>query len=103
MADDGTTTPAPDRSSRSVIRHGRYTSYTNLACRCQDCREAHTVKTRAVRAAQVALAPDDPRHGRVSTYLNYGCRCRLCTEAKRASKIAEWARRKEAASETRRC
>lgn len=75
-------------------RHGTTNGYSNLACRCQPCRDAWTaylLGRREVRAEQIA--PDDPRHGTYSFYVNHKCRCELCREANRVLAAARRTRR----------
>jgi hypothetical protein len=63
-------------------RHGTINGYTNLSCRCPECRSAwsaYILKRRKYERPQ--LAADDPRHGKYTTYINWQCRCRPCTNA----------------------
>lgn len=79
------------RTSTSFT-HGR-SGYKNYACRCQTCREDHTVEMRELRGKRFALrvrvgdrlvAPmPASQHGNANTYGNHGCRCEPCTEANR--------------------
>jgi hypothetical protein len=69
-------------------RHGTPGGYTNLRCRCQACRDAHTSACLRARRRRIerGLDPEDGRHGRANTYTNWGCRCGRCTAAWSASK-----------------
>lgn len=64
--------------------HGSVSTYTNHACRCAACTEAHRVSfaaKRKRRAARLAIDPTLTRHGTESTYTNWVCRCDDCTAA----------------------
>lgn len=72
--------------------HGKYSTYTNQRCRCDECREAARVRMGSYRKARFAtrvmvngrlVAPGLPKgsHGKEGTYTNHGCRCPRCTEA----------------------
>ena len=64
-------------------RHG-LNGYTNLGCRCAECRAANAESNRLGRerrAAQLAADPKSHPHGIYSTYTNYGCRCAECRAA----------------------
>ena len=58
-------------------RHGTVNGYSNLKCRCSECRSAWATYQRRASARR-AIAPDDPRHGKATTYTNYPCRCTEC-------------------------
>lgn len=64
-------------------RHGTVNGYSNLGCRCDECRASWASHLQAQRAARArrGLPASDPRHGKASTYANWGCRCQACTEA----------------------
>ena len=61
--------------------HGHVQCY-NAGCRCEECKQAHTVRMDKARKAREAkkLDPNDPRHGTVNLYRNFGCRCVPCTK-----------------------
>lgn len=64
--------------------HGSDSTYTNHACRCAACVEAHRVAFgagRMRRASRLALDPTLAPHGTFSTYTNWCCRCDECTAA----------------------
>lgn len=74
--------------------HGKYSTYTNQRCRCDECREAARVRMGSYRKARFAtrvmvngrlVAPGLPKesHGKEGTYTNHGCRCQPCTTAQR--------------------
>lgn len=78
-------------------RHGTVNGYSNLACRCQPCRDAHSanfILQRADRSKRLAEAT----HGKATTYTNWLCRCRPCTDAWAVTRAAVAARRKARAS-----
>jgi hypothetical protein len=65
-------------------RHGTVNGYSNLSCRCPECRRAWAVNMAAQRDRRVARLAADPSvvaHGLASTYNNWGCRCPECTTA----------------------
>ena len=78
------------------IKHGTAGAYTNLGCRCDECRAASREADRKyrennrekVRAYQVEYAARLKRtpfelipHGSVAGYSTYGCRCNDCRKA----------------------
>lgn len=72
-------------------RHGSPSTYSNWACRCWPCTDAHTRQTSDRRDTRYAertlidgrLVTQHPGaiHGRVGTYNYWGCRCSPCTAA----------------------
>jgi hypothetical protein len=63
-------------------RHGTYNGYSNLGCRCDDCKAANVAKMMENRERrQKSIDPSDPRHGTATFYFNYGCRCDDCKTA----------------------
>jgi len=60
-------------------QHGNAQAY-NAGCRCDLCREAHSIRMRKTKAQRFEQTknPDDPRHGTRNFYANYGCRCDRC-------------------------
>lgn len=64
-------------------RHGTANGYSNLGCRCGECRAAKATDQRAQNAARArrGLPESDLRHGKASTYMNWRCRCQACTKA----------------------
>ncbi|MGH3273945.1 MAG: hypothetical protein ACRDNZ_06410 [Streptosporangiaceae bacterium] len=59
--------------------HGTASSYSNLGCRCDDCRAAASAaRATWVRSLQDRQFADVP-HGTPSGYRNWGCRCGECT------------------------
>jgi len=73
----------------SDIPHGTSGGYTNYACRCEPCTQAHTICLGKGRAKRLAgrvmrdgrLYHPDVTHGTKNAYGNYGCRCDPCTNA----------------------
>jgi hypothetical protein len=61
-------------------RHGSDNGYSNLRCRCQQCRQAwaRTYQKRRQRKRSEPTPVD--AHGTVSGYSYWGCRCAKCTE-----------------------
>jgi hypothetical protein len=67
-----------------TVPHGTNSRYTNNACRCDDCRWAHSDAVFQQRRARALLVAKDPSlvpHGVASTYNNWMCRCDLCRAA----------------------
>ena len=62
-------------------RHGSVNGYSNLACRCQPCKNAWAAAVRKRKAERTLRGPSDDIHGKTTTYTNWGCRCRPCTDA----------------------
>jgi hypothetical protein len=78
-------------------RHGTTNGYTNLACRCQDCRNAWAVycyRRQQVRADALSRSALLVIHGTANGYGNYGCRCEPCTKAFSAATLARYHRRR---------
>jgi len=64
------------------VKHGGSgTAYANYKCRCDECTEANTARTKRRRNARYGEAPPEDIHGKYSTYSNWGCRCELCLAA----------------------
>jgi hypothetical protein len=79
------------------MNHGTLTGYNTHACRCELCRDAFRVYSKARRRLRSALLePDDPRHGRYTTYRNWMCRCTPCLDAHRVKCRANAAARRAA-------
>lgn len=82
-------------------RHGTTNGYSNLKCRCQDCRDAWASWYKAdryAREAQLSRAVPgryQPEHGKASTYENWLCRCDPCRTAHSAKDRARYLKRKE--------
>lgn len=96
-------------------RHGTLNGYSNLRCRCEDCKRANnvnhtdylnrhpeqrvknTARSKAryarLRAAQPPKPPREPRHGTLAEYSYYRCRCEDCRTAATAARRASAARR----------
>lgn len=53
-------------------------------CRCDDCREQHTLRQRQIMAELAARPRDQVPHG-TGGYRNWGCRCEVCTMANSAA------------------
>lgn len=64
-------------------RHGTTNGYSNLRCRCQPCRDAHTAYCLKRRDERSQLDIPEWMHGNYSTYANWMCRCDLCRLANR--------------------
>jgi hypothetical protein len=65
-------------------RHGTVNGYSNLACRCQRCRDAWALETTEARKRRNArIAEAEVEHGSHSTYINWLCRCAACKQAHR--------------------
>ena len=78
-----------------VKRHGLH-AYSNLGCRCDECRTAWRNWCRDARQRRFeAITADDPRHGKSWFYTNHGCRCEPCREASRANRAARAAVKRE--------
>ena len=78
---------------RDDPRHGTKNGYSNLRCRCDDCRAAwaaYCYKRQKERAASNIPFI----HGTENGYGNYGCRCPSCTAARSAANLARYHRRK---------
>lgn len=81
--------------------HGKYSTYVNWKCRCDECREASTKYHREGRLAaeerfRNRISDDDPGHGTASFYKR-GCKCSACKKAgnearykRRAAAIEKW-------------
>lgn len=81
--------------------HGRPSTYRNARykCRCDECREANTLRYREERqrrAERLAADPTLAPHGVASTYTNWLCRCGPCSEAN-ADRCREYSKRRRAA------
>ena len=62
-------------------RHGTLNGYSNLGCRCDSCRVAHTRYCAEAKLRRFARGCPEHLHGTPGGYGNYGCRCRDCTTA----------------------
>ena len=63
-------------------RHGSVNGYSNLKCRCQDCRDAHAANMRRYLAhVRSRGIPAHIEHGTYNCYHTYGCRCDDCKAA----------------------
>jgi len=63
--------------------HGNASTY-EAGCRCDDCRGAHRVKQRRMRALRIVRGLLDPTlipHGTRTGYSGWGCKCEACSEA----------------------
>jgi hypothetical protein len=78
-------------------RHGTINGYTNLACRCPECREAWRVYMNESNHRLGRHRPRDEylaaaiKHGRQR--YKKGCRCEVCRAASAAQKRRQRARR----------
>ena len=81
-------------------RHGTVNGYSNLKCRCDECRAAWAAdqRTQKEKRARRGLPEGGPRHGKPWTYSNWGCRCQACTKAWAEYSRAQRARRAGGAS-----
>lgn len=67
-------------------RHGGSgNAYSNLRCRCTECRRVNTARVLRRKAERLREIPPDRVHGTRGGYLNWGCRCRPCTDAHSAA------------------
>jgi hypothetical protein len=62
------------------VKHGRYTTYNNWGCRCDDCYQAHRQKLITNRERRIQRKDQAP-HGTVSGYDSWECRCDDCRRA----------------------
>jgi len=67
-------------------RHGTVNGYSNLGCRCDDCKSAWRVQTRQQREARRHKPIPDRVHGTAGGYDNWFCRCDACRAANRAKR-----------------
>lgn len=65
--------------------HGTLGGYTNHACRCDDCREAHAKAQSAARTRRSQEDQSKVPHGTPGGYVNYRCRCDECRAAHAAA------------------
>jgi hypothetical protein len=72
-------------------RHGTRNGYSNLKCRCAECKAAWAAYYDGLRRQRLAnlTTPDDPRHGLANFYKNHGCRCQRCRDAHQRSRKRE--------------
>lgn len=66
-----------------IVRHD-VSTYSNLKCRCRECRAAwadYAWQLARDRAAALRRDPSLAEHGTESTYKNWGCRCDDCRRA----------------------
>lgn len=68
------------------MEHGKYSTYTNKGCRCEECKRA--ARDYKSELGTKGLTPDDERHGTRNGYVNYGCRCTYCRIAMTDPKLA---------------
>lgn len=61
-----------ERRKTDDVPHGTLTGYITLACRCDECRDAHRVWKNTPRDT-----PKTVEHG-VNRYVNHKCRCNVC-------------------------
>ena len=67
--------------TQSDVKHG-YNAYRSGRCHCDECREAHRVRTAQTRAYLKRHHPTPVRaHGTRNGYDHYGCRCNRCVAA----------------------
>lgn len=62
-------------------RHGTVNGYSNLKCRCADCRSAWADYMWLRRRERHAKGVPADIHGKYTTYYNYMCRCDECKRA----------------------
>lgn len=62
------------------VRHGRYATYMNHGCRCEDCSRARLRYDRKANARRARAPRENVPHGTVSGYVSWRCRCRECRE-----------------------
>ena len=79
--------------SRYLICRGARPLYE---CRCDDCREANSLRNRLRREAKKLVPFEDVPHGTLDAYMNYGCRCDECSARLREYSRARRAAKKEA-------
>ncbi|WP_037164973.1 hypothetical protein [Rhodococcoides fascians] len=66
--------------------HGSISTYTNHACRCDECKAENARVQAEFRSAQrakrIVIDGDffhpEANHGTSTAYNAYGCRCRVC-------------------------
>ena len=68
------------------MEHGKYSTYVNKSCRCDECKQA--ARDYRARLTARGLPADDDRHGTRNGYTNYGCRCAPCRIAMSDPKFA---------------
>lgn len=78
---------------REPPTHGLASTYSNLRCRCEDCRRANSDRMQQQRRERRRYPSDQIPHGR-GGYSNYDCRCKTCKEANAAFLTSEIARRR---------
>ena len=79
-----------------IVRHDEIT-YSNLKCRCRECRAAwadYTWQLRRDRAEALKRDPSLAEHGTESTYTNWCCRCNDCLRAWVAARRRRYEARK---------
>lgn len=72
------------------IQHGKYSTYQNHSCRCDECKAAWREYIRDVRARRIARGiPESVVHN-ANTYNNWGCRCQVCRDDHNADRVARY-------------
>lgn len=80
---------AAERAEKSKkkleIVHGKYSTYSNKGCRCQECKSAWneycTEVRRKTRESWTGVADPSIPHGVTNSYFRHGCRCPDCKDA----------------------
>lgn len=84
------------------VVHGKYSTYTNWACRCDPCKKAWSNYVQAAKARRGVRPVPEGLHGTQNAYGNYGCRCEACTEAWRIATLDRAHRRRQRALDAKR-
>ena len=83
-----------------LVKHGGSgTAYANYGCRCEECQEANTERTKRRRRERVTEEPPADSHGKPSTYSNWGCKCVECVAAGAVHNKKHYDARKKKASQ----
>jgi hypothetical protein len=68
-----------DKNDPTTWNHGSASTYNNLKCRCEPCKEAASIARKVWTDSLKDRKFSDVPHGTVSGYKNWGCRCDRCT------------------------
>lgn len=77
--------------------HGKSSTYRAGGCRCENCREANTIRQRQtsfMASEKFAAGLVEVEHGKANTYRYYGCRCDEC-KAAHVTECRRWKERKK--------
>lgn len=82
-----------------MIHGGSASGYRSGGCRCDECKAAHSARTKAERRQRQQRLPEaDVVHGTWGTYSNWGCRCEECVRAGSEMNAENRRKRKERAA-----